>query len=294
METDDVPPPVDRALMQLAVRVGLQAGRIARDRYRDRLDRPERKPDGSLVTEADCVIEEMMRSEFARHTPEDGILGEERSMVLGSSGRRWVVDPIDGTRFFTWRIPVFTNLIAYEDEHGPAIGVIGMPLQQEIVFAGRGLGCWLLRGMEPEFAQAVPARIGAARELGEAVVHGSHTYTWTSEFLEALHSRCLLHSNRGDDAYGVAMLVTGRADAVVSVHTGKRWDWAPIPVIVREAGGTTTDLRSNALPGDGSMVATNAALHGPLLAAVQDLRRVRPWQRLTKRTARSSDTSPPL
>lgn len=294
MTTEDAAFPADWDLMRLAVRVGIQAGRITSERYATSADRPELKQDGSVVTEADRVIEQMMRSEFGQHTPQDGILGEEHGLVVGSSGRRWIVDPIDGTRFFTWRIPVFTNLIAYEDEQGPVLGVISMPMQQEIVFAGRGRGCWVLRGNDMELEKAVPAHLGAARELGEAVVHGSHTYTWTSEFLAGLHSRSLLHSNRGDDAYGVAMLVTGRADAVVSVHTGKPWDWAPIPVIVHEAGGITTDIGGCALPGDGSMVATNKQLHPPLLAAVAGVRRGRPWRQLTKGPTRRPDQPPPL
>lgn len=294
MATEDVAPPAAWDLVRLAVRVGIQAGRITSERYVNSADQPELKQDGSVVTEADRVIEQMMRSEFGQHTPQDGILGEEHGLVLGPSGRRWIVDPIDGTRFFTWRIPVFTNLIAYEDEHGPALGVIGMPMQHEIVFAGRGLGCWILRGQDTALEEAVRAHVGVARELGEAVVHGSHTYTWTSDFLTALHSRSLVHSNRGDDAYGVAMLVTGRADAVVSVHTGKPWDWAPIPVIVREAGGVVTDICGGALPGDGSMVASNVELHRPLLAAVAGVRRGRPWRQLTERPTRRLDQSPPL
>jgi histidinol-phosphatase len=293
MAVEGAAPPADWDLVRVAVRVGFQAARITFERYAKSADRPELKQDGSVVTETDRLIEQMMRSEFEQHAPEDGILGEEHGLVVGSSGRRWIVDPIDGTRFFTWRIPVFTNLIAYEDEHGPVLGVISMPMQQEIVFAGRGRGCWLLRGNDMELDKAVSAYVGAARELGEAVVHGSHTHTWTSDFLAALHSRSLLHSNRGDDAYGVAMLVTGRADAVVSVHTGKPWDWAPIPVIVREAGGVATDIRGGALPGDGSMLATNEELHPALLAAVSGIRRGRPWRQLREGPTRRPDQSPP-
>jgi histidinol-phosphatase len=286
-------PAVDRELLRFAVRVGCQAGRIAVERFHRFDERSERKQDGSVVTEADRVIEEMMCSEFAQYTPDDGVLGEERGAHPGQSGRRWVVDPIDGTRFFTRRIPVFTNLIAYEDEHGVAIGVVNMPMQREMVFAGRGLGCWLLRGVESELERAVPVCAGNAHVLGEAVVHGSHTYTWTADFAAALHSQCLLQSNRGDDAYGVAMVVTGRADALVSVHTGKPWDWAPIPIIAREAGVVATDLRGDLLPGDGSGLVANSVLHAQLLAATTNIRRVRPWRSLADRPTRSPDEGPP-
>jgi histidinol-phosphatase len=220
-------------------------------------------------------------------------VGEEHGTRPGRSERQWIIDPIDGTRFFTHNIPVCTNLLAYEDEHGAAIGVIGMPLQQEIVFAGRGLGCWLLRGLDSDASGARRVHVGDATVLGDAVVHGTHLHMWTDEFLMALHSRSLLIGNRGDDAYGIAMLATGRADAVVSVHTGKRWDWAPVPVIVAEAGGIASDLTGAALPGDGSSVAANAALHPQLLDAAASVRRIRPWRRLAEGGARAAANAPP-
>jgi histidinol-phosphatase len=98
------------------------------------------------VTDADLAVEELIRTELLRHMPHDVVYGEEAGTVAGSSGRRWIIDPIDGTTYFANRIPLFGNLIAYEDEHGPAIGVINEPIAQRMIFAGRGLGCLGLSG----------------------------------------------------------------------------------------------------------------------------------------------------
>jgi histidinol-phosphatase len=272
-------PSVDREILALAVRVVHQAGQLTVERFHAG-EQVRLKPDGTVVTQADLAIEELIRTELIGRTPEDGIVGEEHGTHDGRSGRRWVIDPLDGTRFFTRRIPVFTNLLAYEDEHGSAIGVINMPMQRELVFAGRGLGCWLLDGSDPDLASARQVRVSDVQRLGGATVHGTYTFAWTTDLLTALHQQTLLQSNRGDDPYAVAMLVTGRADAVVSVQTGQHWDWAPLPVIVSEAAGTISDLTGNSLPGDGTALAAGPSLHEQLLHLVAGLAHTRDWQAL--------------
>ncbi|MEV3950820.1 inositol monophosphatase family protein [Streptomyces halstedii] len=86
--------------------------------------------DGTEVTEIDLAVEELVRNELARHMPEDGSYGEEKGSTAGVSGRRWIIDPINGTTSFTRRWPLFSNDIAYEDKCGPAVGVINMPVRR--------------------------------------------------------------------------------------------------------------------------------------------------------------------
>lgn len=273
MTEDTAPPPVERGLLDFAVDLVRRAGDLSVKRFHAG-ERVDHKPDGTVVTSADLAVEDLIRTELARRTPEDGIVGEEHGVREGRSGRRWVIDPLDGTRFFTRRIPVFTNLLAYEDEHGSAIGVINLPMQGETVFAGRGLGCWLLRGTTP----ATRVQVSDVERLGAAGVQGTYTFAWTTGLLTALHERTLLQSNRGDDPYAVALLVTGRADAVVSIDTGKHWDWAALPVIVREAGGRLTDLTGGAFPGDGTALIAGPSVHDRLLPVVAGLPHTRDWQ----------------
>ncbi len=83
------------------------------------------KAGGTDVTDADLAVEELIRSELLRQTPGDEVYGEEAGTISGSSGRRWIIDPIDGTAYFVRGIPLFASLIAYEDEHVWITGYLG-------------------------------------------------------------------------------------------------------------------------------------------------------------------------
>ncbi|HEY8548136.1 MAG TPA: inositol monophosphatase family protein, partial [Acidimicrobiales bacterium] len=139
--TADVPP-VDLDLLNFAVDLARQAGEITLRWFaRDDLD-VESKADGTPVTAADRAAERFIREQLAEHHPDDTIVGEEEPVHEGSSGRRWILDPIDGTKAFTRGVPLYANLLALDDEHGPAIGVVNIPALGEVVAAGRGLGCF--------------------------------------------------------------------------------------------------------------------------------------------------------
>src|SRR5215204_3972338 len=120
-------PPVDRALLDEAVELVREAGRLTLEWFRDPALAIERKGDGTPVTAADKAAERFLREQLEARHPTDGILGEEEAPVTGTSGRRWVIDPIDGTKAFTHGVPLYSNLLALEDEHGPALGVINLP-----------------------------------------------------------------------------------------------------------------------------------------------------------------------
>jgi fructose-1,6-bisphosphatase/inositol monophosphatase family enzyme len=142
-------PAVDRQLLELAVSVAQRAGDVAAERFFAADFTVQTKADGTDVTDVDLAVEELVRSELLRHTPGDEVYGEEAGIAAGTSGRRWIIDPIDGTAYFAHGIPLFACLIAYEDSHGPAIGVINEPVARRMVFAGRGLGCWVRTGQGP-------------------------------------------------------------------------------------------------------------------------------------------------
>ena len=111
------------------------------------------KADGTPVTAADRAAERLVRERLADHFPDDGVLGEEEPESFGASGRRWIVDPIDGTKAFTRGVPLYSTLLALDDEHGPALGVIVLPGRSaEVVYAGPGPGL-LDRGRGPRPGQ---------------------------------------------------------------------------------------------------------------------------------------------
>ncbi|WP_043455530.1 inositol monophosphatase family protein [Streptomyces fulvoviolaceus] len=266
-------PPADRELLDFAVRPAGRAGRMsARGFFGDGWS-SRRKEDGTEVTEVDLAVEELVRAELGRRVPEDGLFGEEGGSTAGSSGRRWIVDPVNGTANFTRRVPLFTNDLAHEDEHGPAIGVINMPLSRRVIAAGRGLGCRVLDGAEPDLRSGRPGRVSTRTRLGGARTQMHNPGGWPEELLTALHRRVLLTPSTG----AVAALVTGHADAwVVAGPPMGHEDVAPLPVIVAEAGGRVTDLGgASVLAGDMTVLVTNGHLHDAFLELVRGLPRRR-------------------
>ncbi len=265
-------PPVDRELLAFAVGVAHRAGLAARERFFAGTAHPTTKADGTEVTDADVAVEEQIRGELGRRAPDDEIYGEEAGTTAGTSGRRWVIDPIDGTYYFVRRIPLFGTLLAFEDEHGPAIGVVNQPVAEEMIFAARGLGCWRLTGPDADVSAAHRAGVSGRARLGGARTTVGNPGTWPEELLVALHRRVFLVG--GADFIGV---MTGRLDAFVIAGGPMGYeDVAPLPVIMREAGGRVSDLGGDpVLTGDGTVLATNGVLHEEFLALVAGLPRAR-------------------
>jgi histidinol phosphatase-like enzyme (inositol monophosphatase family) len=214
----------------------------------------ERKDDGTPVTVADRAAERLIREQLATDFPDDGILGEEEAPVASRSGRRWILDPIDGTKAFTTGVPLYSTLLALEDEHGIAVGVIHLPALGETVWAGRGLGCWSDRG---------PARVSDAADLRGAYVMSSSFSHWDPGHVTALERAGAILRTWGD-GYGYALVATGRVAAMVDPVV-EPYDVGPMPVVLAEAGGRFTDLRGAATIEGGSGLGTNAGVHDQLL-----------------------------
>jgi len=246
-------------LLDEAVGLARRAGDLTLDWFGgDALDL-QTKADNTPVTIADRRAERLVREELARLHPADGIIGEEEDDVAGTSGRRWVVDPIDGTYGFVHGVPLYSTLLAVLDEAGPLIGVIHLPVLGETVFAGRGLGAFRRR---PD-GTVVPARVSTHATIAGAAVMTSGIDNWAEGRLDRLHASGAKVRTWGD-GYGYALVATGRVEAMVDPVVSV-WDLAPMPVILREAGGTfsTVDGRDDLWGGSG--VGTNGRVHGELL-----------------------------
>ncbi|WP_317453586.1 inositol monophosphatase family protein [Streptomyces sp. CBMA152] len=264
--------------MDFAVRLAGRAGQMSARGFFSEGWHGHLKEDGSEFTDIDVAVEELIRDELSLHVPDDGVFGEEGGATSGSSGRRWIIDPINGTKYFTHRVPLFSNDLAYEDEHGPAIGVINMPMRQQMIVAGRGLGCWVLPGPDPDLRTGHRARVTERTSLGGAWTLMHNPAGWPEELLSALHRRVLLVPSTGM----IAALVTGRADAGIIAGPPMGYeDVAPMPVIVTEAGGRVTDLGgASVLEGDMSVLVTNGGLHDEFLQLVKGLPRSRDYRAL--------------
>ena len=172
----------------------------------------------------------------------------------GDTGRRWIIDPIDGTKAFIHGVPTFSNLLAVEDIHGPAIGVINLPALGETVFAGRGLGC---------FCNTAPARVSARTELAGSYLSTSGFEYWDEATLLRV-KRSGLQLRTWGDGYGYALAATGRVEAMVD-PTAALYDLAAMPVILAESGGRFSDWSGRVTAGGGNGAATNGAIHDALL-----------------------------
>ncbi|HEY9502922.1 MAG TPA: inositol monophosphatase family protein, partial [Pyrinomonadaceae bacterium] len=128
-------------LLNFAVEMAQQAGAITLEYFR-RDPQTSTKADGSFVTIADRNAESFMRQQIHATFPADGILGEEEGELIGSSGRRWILDPIDGTFAFVHGVPFYGVLIGLEVDNKMSLGIVNIPALSEVVYAATGLGCF--------------------------------------------------------------------------------------------------------------------------------------------------------
>jgi histidinol-phosphatase len=250
-------PPAPVALLDECVELAREAGRLTLRYFRAAELVVERKGDGSPVTDADRGAEALIRAHLRTHHPDATVVGEEEGVTTGDGALRFVIDPIDGTKAFTHGVPLYSNLLAVEDEYGPAIGVINLPALGETVYAGRGLGC---------FCDGVPARVTERTELDGGYLTTSGYDYWPEEAVGAAH-RTGMRMRTWGDGYGYALVATGRVDAMVDWDAAE-WDLAPMPVILSEAGGRFSDRAGRTGATGGSGVATNGHLHEAILQAI--------------------------
>lgn len=248
----------DPALLDEAVALARQAGDLTLRWFRSRELAVDRKGDGTPVTDADRAAERLLREELARRHPDDAVVGEEEAPTPGTSGRTWIVDPIDGTKAFTRGVPLYCTLLAVEDGEGPAIGVIHLPGLGETVYAGRGLGC---------FDNGERVSVSTVDRLARAYVSSSAFDHWDPAALARLRAERVSTRTWGD-GYGYALVATGRIEAMVD-PVAARWDLAPMPVILHEAGGRFSTLDGSGDPAGGSGLASNGVLHDELLALLR-------------------------
>lgn len=250
-------PDIDETLVEIAVEIARAAGELTLDWYRNDTLTVDHKRDGSPVTAADLAAEALMRELLHERFPDDAVIGEEHHDTDGTSGRTWVIDPIDGTKAFTKGVPLYSNLLALVDQHGPAVGVVNLPALGETVWAGRGLGAYL---------DGTRCHVSTHADLDGAYVMTSGFGYWPEDALDAVLDSPTIFRTWGD-AYGYTLVATGRAEAMID-PLANPWDVAPMAVIIPEAGGHYSTFAGETgadIWRTGSGVATNGAVHDALL-----------------------------
>ena len=248
-------------LLAFSVELARGAGDITLQYFRKRPE-TSTKSDGSYVTIADRQAEAYLREQITSRFPDDGILGEEEGELAGRSGRRWILDPIDGTFSFVHGVPLYGVLIALEIDDEMSVGVVNIPALGEIVSAATGTGCFL---------NGEPARVSQTSELKDALLL-STSFVACERYgfgrAAGLMQQRALTSRTWGDCYGYVLVATGRADVMFD-PVMNLWDCAPLLPIMEEAGGTFTDWRGVRTVSGGNSIATNGKLFAEVMGLVE-------------------------
>jgi histidinol phosphatase-like enzyme (inositol monophosphatase family) len=215
--------------LEFAITISKQAAAMALDYQRQGLS-PETKSDDSPVTAADKASEKLLVDAISKRFPLDGILGEEGANKPSQNGRRWIVDPIDGTRDFVRGIPLWAVLIGLEQDGEVVAGVANCPQQNLLASASKGGGA---------FVNGQPVHVSGITEASQAVlcfngfhkpnvaVMGQPLLDWVGQFWAV----------RGlGGAVDAILVAMGKADLWIEPNA-KPWDFAALKIIVQEAGG---------------------------------------------------------
>ena len=236
--------------LELALRLADLADEISLPRFRTGIAF-ETKADLTPVTEADRAVEVELRRVLADERPADAVLGEEHG-TTGAGERRWIVDPIDGTRNYARGIPVWATLVALEDEGSILVGVCSAPALGRRWWAERGTGA---------FADGDRIGVSSVARVEDAVL----TFACDSPLPEiaarAWHARCF------GDFWAHVLVAEGALDGAIDAVGVSEWDLAAVQVIVEEAGGRFSDFAGEPRIDTGSAVSSNGLLHDVLLAA---------------------------
>ncbi|RYZ39827.1 MAG: histidinol-phosphatase [Myxococcaceae bacterium] len=241
-----------RDLMEAAADVARKAGDVALGFFRGGIA-VDTKSDGTPVTVADRTAEWTARQWLEERFPDDGILGEEFGETRPGAKRRWILDPIDGTKTFIRGVPLWGTLVAVAEGERILAGAAYFPAVNEMLVASPGLGC---------FWNDTAARVSSQAELSQAVAlitderflqNPTKGAGWRELSRQASLSRTW------GDCYGYLLVATGRAEVMVDEALSP-WDAAALQPIIEEAGGVFTDWKGQRTAFGGDGIATNAVL----------------------------------
>lgn len=212
----------------------------------------ERKPDLTPVTAADRGVEAELRRLLADARPADAVLGEEEG-PSGRGRRRWILDPIDGTRNYARAIPVWATLVALEEDGIVRLGVVSAPA------LGRR---WWAEREEGAYADGAPIRVSAIERIEDAVVCVA-----PEDGVPELGERAW-HVRGFGDFWAHMLVAEGAAEGAFDAVGVNEWDLAAVQVVVEEAGGRFSDFSGESRLDGGSALSSNGILHERLLSAV--------------------------
>jgi myo-inositol-1(or 4)-monophosphatase len=253
---------------RVAVEAARAAGRLLRDEILGERRIAFKGAPTNLVTEMDARAEAEILGRLRGAFPDDAILSEETGKSPGRSGRRWIVDPLDGTTNYAHGLPIFGVSIALEVERRVVLGVVYDPTRDELFVAERGAGATL---------NDTPLRVSAAPVLDAALLVTGFPYNIRetranlAEYATfAVRARAV--RRLGSAVLDLAYVACGRFDGFWELSLGA-WDVAAGALLVEEAGGRVTDLDGRPLDVDkATLVASNGHIHDAILAVLAEVR----------------------
>ena len=238
--------------LELALRLADAADAIALPLFGTGLA-VERKADLTPVTEADRAVEAELRRLLAEARPDDSVLGEEQG-AMGDGRRRWLVDPIDGTRNYARAIPVWATLVALEEDGLVRLGVVSAPALGRRWWAERDAGA---------FADGAQMHVSAVARVEDAVLCVAPEDDVPEPAARAWHVRGF------GDFWAHMLVAEGAVDGAYDAVGVSEWDLAAVQVIVEEAGGRFSDFSGERRIDGGSALSSNGLLHDRLLSATR-------------------------
>ncbi len=240
--------------LELALALADLADEVSMSRYGRSDLQVSTKPDMTPVSDADRSVEQRLRERLAQARPDDDLLGEEYGGTMGT-GRAWVIDPIDGTKNFVRRVPVWATLIALTVNGVAEVGVVSAPALGRRWWAASGEGSWRTEnGSGP-----LRNQVSAVQDLADASLSYSDDEGWERQsFLGLIDA--VWRSRGYGDFWSHVMVAEGCVD-IAAEPSLNLWDMAALVPVVREAGGSMTTWSGEpALAGD-SALTTNGLLH---------------------------------
>jgi histidinol-phosphatase len=249
-------------LREFAAELAWLAGKLTLRYFQTGL-MPDLKADESPVTVADRESERLMRQLIEARYPQHSILGEEEGETRPGASFRWILDPIDGTKTFVRGVPLYAVLVGLEREGEPVVGAVNLPATGDFLHAAHGEGClWNGRRARVSDVSSLRDALLLATDEASMDAHGR------GDAYRRLVAATKMQRTWGD-AYGYALVATGRAevmmDPVMSV-----WDCAALLPVLQEAGGTFTDWRGTPTINAGEAIATNGAVLDEVLRLVEN------------------------
>jgi histidinol-phosphatase len=241
--------------LALAQRLADAADAISLPRFRTKLA-VETKPDLTPVTEVDRAVETELRRLLSVERPHDAVLGEEHG-VTGDGARRWIVDPIDGTRNYARGIPVWGTLIALAEVGIVRLGIVTAPALGRRWWAERGAGA---------FAQGDRITVSTVARPEDAVL----CFAFEDELPEI--ARRAWHARGLGDFWAHMLVAEGAVDGAVDASGVSEWDLAAVQVIVEEAGGRFSDFSGERRIDGIGAITSNGLLHDELVEALSGRR----------------------